>query len=217
MEKFVEQDLYAALLHEMKNSLVLMSMNLDQVPHTGSPDHDHRLDEVRLQCQRVAERLLQALMIYRSDREEMILNGLDAYSVQDLVHELAVQARSLRPDLSVATDICEEVPALWFFDRNMLEIALINGLHNAMTYASAQICIALRLRDGMLCLAIKDDSSGYPDHILASETGMARSTTGTGLGLRFARIIAHSHEHDGRRGCLQLRNEGGAVFELCVP
>ena len=217
MDSLEVQDLYAALLHEMKNSLVLMSMNLERIPHMGNPGHDRPLDDVRLQCQRVAERLMQALLIYRCNLNEMALNALDAYSTQDLVQELAVQARSLRPELLVQTHISAEVPAIWFFDRNMLEIALINGLHNSMSYAKAGISIAVKVEDRMLCISIKDDSAGYPTHILDSEFGVSSSTTGTGLGLRFARLIARSHCHEGRSGCLRLRNEEGAVFELCIP
>jgi len=40
MSTIEEQDIYAALLHEMKNTLVLMSITLDQVPHTHDKAHD---------------------------------------------------------------------------------------------------------------------------------------------------------------------------------
>ena len=30
-----ERDLYAALLHEMKNTLVLLTLTLDTIPHDG--------------------------------------------------------------------------------------------------------------------------------------------------------------------------------------
>jgi len=218
MSTLEEQDLYAALLHEMKNTLVLMSITLDRVPHTHDKSHDDPLDETRLLCQRTSERLMQALLIYKSGQGGPLLNAIDAYSTEDFIEEMAIQARSLRADLNVTTTIADDVPAIWFFDRNMLELALINALHNSISYTREQVRISARIEDGMLCIAIQDDSDGYPQHILdAVSQGKPLSSSGTGLGLRVSSMIAKSHINHGRTGQLRLRNENGAVFEICVP
>lgn len=218
MNDLEKQDLYAALLHETKNHLVLMSISLGRISHNGVADHDEPLDEVRLLCQRASERLMQALFIYKNDQGGPMLNAVDAYSTEDFIDEMAVQARSLRTHLRVETRIEPDVPAIWFFDRNMLEMALLNGLHNSVAYARKSIRICARMEDGMLCMAIKDDSEGYPPHILEAQ---ARDTplqsSGTGLGLRFAAMIAKAHVNNGRCGKLVLRNRDGAVFEIHVP
>lgn len=212
------QDLYAALLHEMKNNLVLMAITLGRVPKTGERDHDQPLDEVKLLCQRASERLMQALFIYRTDQGGELLNAVDAYSTEDFIQEMAIQARALRSDLEVATALEPDVPAIWFFDRNMLEMALMNALHNSVTYARQRIRIAARVEEGMLCLTIEDDSAGYPEHILnAVAEDKPLSSSGTGLGLRFARMIARAHHNDGRTGSLSLYNRNGAVFEIRLP
>lgn len=218
MSGMEEQDLYAALLHEMKNNLVLMAITLDRVPHIGDEVHDQPLDEVRLLCQRTSERLMQALMIYKSGQGGMLLNAVDAYSTEDFIAEMALQAHSLRSKLRIETEIAANVPAIWFFDRNMLEIALINALHNSISYARERIRITAKVDDGMLCLAIEDDSEGYPPHILqAVAEDKPLSSSGTGLGLRFASLIAKAHKNNGRTGCLHLSNHNGAVFEIRVP
>lgn len=213
-----QQDLYAALLHEMKNNLVLMAISLGRVPKTGASDHDQPLDEVKLLCQRASERLMQALFIYRTDQGGELLNAVDAYSTEDFILEIAVQARALRSDLEVDTSLDADVPALWFFDRNMLEMALMNALHNSVAYARARIRIAARVEAGMLCIAIEDDSEGYPEHILrAVAEDKPLNSNGTGLGLRFARMIARAHNNNGRTGSLALYNRDGAVFEIRLP
>lgn len=218
MSELEQQDLYAALLHEMKNHLVLMSITLERIPHNGKEVHDQPLDEVRLLCQRASERLMQALFIYKNDKDGPMLNAVDAYSTEDFIEEMAVQARSLRSQLHVESDIAADVPAIWFFDRNMLEMALINALHNSVAYARERISISARVEDGMLCIAIKDDSEGYPVHILdAQAMDRPLQSSGTGLGLRFASMIAKAHVNNGRQGKLLLFNEGGAVFEIRVP
>jgi signal transduction histidine kinase len=218
MSTIEEQDIYAALLHEMKNTLVLMSITLDQVPHTQEKAHDDPLDETRLLCQRTSERLMQAMMIYKSGQGSPLLNAIDGYSTEDFIEEMAIQTRSLRADLDVTTTIAEDVPAIWFFDRNMLELALINALHNSITYTRGKVRISARIEDQMLCISIQDDSEGYPQHILDSVSqDKPLSSNGTGLGLRFSSMIAKAHTNQGRAGFLRLRNDHGAVFEICVP
>ena len=65
---------------------------------------------------------------------------------------------------------------------------------------------------------IEDDSAGYPEHILnAVAEDKPLSSSGTGLGLRFARMIARAHHNDGRTGSLSLYNRNGAVFEIRLP
>jgi len=217
-DSLTPKDLYAALLHEMKNNLVLMAITLDRVPHTGDDAHDQPLDEVRLLCQRTSERLMQALLVYKNDQGGTLLNAVDAYSTEDFISEMAIQAQMLRSRLKVETEIGPEVPAIWFFDRNMLEMALLNALHNSVAYARERIHISARLDDGMLCIAIEDDSNGYPAHILqAVANDQPLNSSGTGLGLRFSSLIAKAHINNGRQGELRLRNTAGAVFEICVP
>ena len=55
-------DLYASLLHEMKNNLVLVTVTLDRIERTGAPSHDQALEEARLLCRKASERLMQALL-----------------------------------------------------------------------------------------------------------------------------------------------------------
>jgi len=218
MSDLQQPDLYAALLHEMKNNLVLMAITLDRVPHIGNDTHDQPLEEVRLLCQRTSERLMQALLIYKNDHSGTLLNAVDAYSTEDFIAEMALQAQSLRSQLQVETHIADDVPAIWFFDRNMLGMALLNALHNSVAYARKRIKISASVDDGMLCIAIEDDSDGYPEHILAAVAeNKPLNSNGTGLGLRFSNLIAKAHINNGRSGRLNLRNQDGAVFEIWVP
>jgi signal transduction histidine kinase len=211
-------DLYAALLHEMKNNLALLTMTLGSIPYCGKPEHDAPLDDARLLGQTTSDRLMQALFIYKSGKSGVVLNAVDAYSPEDFIQELAQHTRSFRKTLDVSTQVDDNVPAIWFFDRNMLEMALINAVHNSVSYARTRIQIRASLLDGMLAISVRDDSDGYPDHILdAVAKDQPLQTNGTGLGLRFARLIANAHQNKGRVGDLRLYNENGAVFEIRVP
>jgi signal transduction histidine kinase len=216
--KFDTTDMYAALMHELKNNLGLLTMTLDAIPLRGDAEHDGCLDDARLLCQRSSERLQQALLIYKASNKELH-PVLDAYSPQDMLRELRDTAHSLaRERLTIDTLVGDQVPELWFFDRSLVEMAMINAIHNSLAHAHSHIRIEADMVDGCLAFSVQDDSPGYPDHILASAAGEAAfSTSGTGLGLKFARLIAEAHENLGRFGELRLFNENGAVFRLLLP
>lgn len=212
-------DLYAALMHELKNNLGLLAMTIDGIPVTGQVEHDHGVDEARLLCQRVIDRLQQALLVYKA-HQHAIPTMVDAYSPVDLANELRDTAASLaRGRIEVDVQCAEDVPEIWFFDRNQVEMALINAIHNSLGYARSRIRIGVAKRDDYLEISVWDDSSGYPEHVLQAfaERKPYRST-GTGLGLQFAQLVAEAHENKGRIGQLRLSNrDGGALFSLHLP
>ena len=216
--KFDGTDLYAALIHELKNSLGVLSMTLERIPLQGETEHDVAVVTARQLCEGVVDRLHQALLIYKAENQQ-IHPTLDAFSPHDLVHQIEARANALaRGRFRIEVAIAEDLPALWFFDRDLVEMALINAIHNALAYARSTIRIEADVEAGCLVLSVRDDSPGYPEHILA---GLADDgsypTTGTGLGLQFARLIAQSHDNRGRSGELRLYNDTGAVFCLLLP
>lgn len=216
--KFNDADLYATLIHELKNNLGLLAMTIDAIPQQGDPSHDGVVDEARLLCQGVVDRLQQALLVYKAVNHQ-IHPVIDAYSPEDLVYELRDTATSLaRGRLRVETGIAAAVPALWFFDRNLVEMALINAIHNALAHARSLIRIEAGMEAGGLVLTVRDDSEGYPEHVLSSvAAGTPYRARGTGLGLQFAKLIAQTHENQGRLGELRLSNDQGAVLQLLLP
>lgn len=216
--KFDGTDLYAALIHELKNNLGLLSMTIESIPQQGETEHDAAVDAARLLCQGVVDRLQQALLIYKAINQQ-IHPAIDAYSPHDLVHETKDRAMALaRGRIHVEAALAQDVPAIWFFDRDLIEMALINAIHNSLANARSTIRLEANMKEGCLALTVRDDSEGYPENILASvATNTPYQSTGTGLGLQFARLIAQSHDNQGRSGELRLHNEQGAVFCLLLP
>jgi K+-sensing histidine kinase KdpD len=216
--KFDGTDLHAALIHELKNNLGLLSMTIESIPLQGERDHDDAVDAARLLCQGVVGRLQQALLVYKAINQQ-IHPAIDAYSPHDLVHEIKDRAVALaRGRIHVEAALLRDVPAIWFFDRDLVEMALINAIHNSLSYARSTLRIEADMAEGCLALTVRDDSLGYPEHVLDSvATHAPYRATGTGLGLQFARLIAQIHENQGRSGELRLRNDQGAVFCLLLP
>ncbi len=216
--KFDGTALYAALIHELKNNLGLLSMTLDSIPMQVEPQHDGTVNDARLLCQSVIDRLQQALLIYKANNQQL-QPTIDAYSPHDLLRELVERAGALsRGRLKIDAGMAADVPAVWFFDRELIEMALVNAIQNSLAYARSIIRIEASMVDGCLALSVRDDSDGYPEHILTSvATNTPYRATGTGLGLQFARMIVQTHENRGRLGELRLYNESGAVFSLLLP
>lgn len=211
-------DFHAALIHELKNSLGVLSMALDRIPLLGETEHDALVDSARLLCQRVVGRLHQALLIYKAANQQ-IHPALDAYSPHDLIREIEAMANTLAHGrLHIGVAVAQDLPVLWFFDRDLIEMALLNAIHNALAHARSFIRIEAGMEAGRLALRVRDDSSGYPEHVLERVADRRPYTaTGTGLGLQFARLIAESHNNRGHLGELQLSNDPGAVFCLLLP
>jgi len=216
--KFDTSDMHAALMHELKNNLGQLTMTLDGMPVLGIPEHDRKVDDARLICQRSVERLQEALLIYKA-ADQTLHPFIDAYSPLDMLRELGDNATSLaRNRLTVETLVGDQVPDLWFFDWNLVELAMLNAIHNALAYARSGIRIEADMQEGFLAFTIRDDSEGYPQQVLASAgESVASGGKGSGLGLRFARLIAELHENQGRNGTLRLYNDDGAVFSLLLP
>ena len=182
--KLESPDLYAALIHELKNNLGLLSMTIESIPMRGDLAHDATVDSARLLCQGVVDRLQQALLIYKAVNQQFH-PSIDAYSTHDLLHELRERAAALsRGRFRVETDVAADVPAIWFLDRDLVEMAMINAIQNSLSYARSAIHIEATMLEGGLALTVRDDSDGYPEHILTSvATDTPYRATGTGLGL----------------------------------
>ena len=216
--KMDSQALHAALMHELKNNLGLLAMTIDGIPIIGQAEHDRTVDDARLLCQRVIERLQQALLVYKASTHP-IEPSVDAYSPRDMANELRDTAASLaRNRLSVDVRVDDDVPEIWFFDRYLVEMALINAIHNSLGYAKSRIRITVGRSGQDLAFSVWDDSDGFPDHLLQSfAEKQPYRATGTGLGLQFAQLIAQAHENQGRAGELRLSNAEGAQFSLVLP
>ncbi|MDP1929717.1 MAG: hypothetical protein Q8K62_14525 [Thiobacillus sp.] len=216
--KFDGTALYAALIHELKNNLGLLSMTLDSIPMQAEAQHNRPVNDARLLCQSVIDRLQQALLIYKANNQQL-QPTIDAYSPHDLVREIMERTVALsRGRLRIDAELAADVPAIWFFDRDLIGMALVNAIQNSLAYARSSIRIEAGMVEGCLALSVRDDSNGYPEHILTSVvTNTPYRATGTGLGLQFARLIVQTHENRGRFGELRLFNDSGAVFSLLLP
>lgn len=209
--------LAATTFHEMKNLLGQLTLSLDQIAAETTAETQPHVDSARFAGRRLNDRFVQLLTLYRAQEEPLHVNA-DAYFPGDLVNELVAEATALsRGQMAVTSRV--EVSVLCFFDWYLVELAMMNAVHNALAHARSSICIGAEHVDGELHFYVQDDGAGFPEPLLAHRKTQAQGLN-TGLGLRFAQAIAQAHHDQGKRGSLHLANGGngsGATFRLCLP
>jgi signal transduction histidine kinase len=201
-------NLYAAVIHDVKNQLAELSLRL------GARGEAQTEMVIAMNASR---RLSEMLLMYRQENDLLSVNA-DSVSPADFIAILAAEFGELFPNLVIQTD-ASRAPPFAFFDDALVRMALANALHNACRVAHAKIRLSVYSEDQMLVLEVADDGPGYPDSLLKSGGAepSAASGRGTGLGLYLARKIAELHHLDGRHGSVALSNAGGAVFRMMLP
>lgn len=201
-------DLYAAVVHDVKNQLAELSLRLSE---RGDAQQEMVI------AINAARRLSEMLLMHRQANDLLSINA-DSVSPADFLTILAAEFRELFPKITIAIDT-GKAPAFAFFDDALVRMALANALHNACRAADSKVHLAAYERDKMLALEVSDDGPGYPENLL--KTGGAEpsqvSRRGTGLGLYLAAKIAELHQLENSRGYIELSNASGAVFRMMLP
>lgn len=206
--------LVAAAIHDAKNGLNALGTWL------AAAEREHpsaALAEARSIAARVGDELVELLALYRAGEGSLRL-AVDDHDLTDFVADLVADLR-LPPGagaLQVEAGAAGELGA-WAFDAYPVRLLLQDALRNAARHARSRITLSLGVAGRGICFTVADDGPGFSDAILAGGEA-AMQGAGSGLGLRFASLIAQRHATpDGRRGRIELSNDGGAVFRLFLP
>ena len=216
----------ASSVHDMKNGLCLLIQSIEKLSHRLQKKNIEEADElaqIHYEASRLNSNLLQMLALYRVEKDLLPLN-IDEYYLDELMEELA--ARNLlyirSRHIDVEFDLPEELA--WYFDFDLVSNLLNDIFVNALRYCGSKIIVSAFESQGQLHIAIADDGDGYPNAMLATQDMEAAqidlTVSRTGLGLYFARLIAETHEQNGNKGSILLRNGGqlnGSVFTLTLP
>jgi signal transduction histidine kinase len=201
-------DLYAAVVHDVKNQLAELSLRL------GERGDAQKEVEIAMNASR---KLSEMLLVLRQENNLLSVNA-DSVNASDFLAILAAEYRELYPELAIEINN-EKVPDFVFFDEALVRMALANAIHNACRSAHSKVRLAAFEQNKMLVLEVADDGPGYPDSILAKNitTPLPVSGRGTGLGLYLASKIAALHRLNDQQGYIELSNSNGAVFHMILP
>ena len=213
------EPLVATSIHDIKNSLHALSSWLGEAERqTPSP----ALSEARSLANHINGQLVQLLALYRENEGSLRLS-VDDRDLLSFLEELRLEPTGRHDgsikvtyDLSSADALCT-----WAFYAYQVKLILADALRNAVRHARGDVRLSLSTpAEGGIEFQITDDGPGFSEALLSGEQS-AMSTSGSGLGLRFARLIAARHRTpDGRSGELLLDNQGingGARLRLRLP
>ncbi len=178
------------------------------------------LASARMLTRRLSDRLAQANTL-----ERITTHGgyhPDGWSPIEIVEELEHEAVSLAGErIDVRVVAPDLVPQCWFFDRELVTMALAGALHNALLHAVDAISLEFGMQEGYLGFSIVDDSGAFPAELLTDQARFERGEcNGNALSVHFARAIASLHVTQERRGKVELSNRpvgAGTRFTLWLP
>lgn len=207
-------DALALIAHDLKNALGGLEAELAQLIDEPTPVMAQR---AHLHCAELRRQFVQFLTLYGART-----GGLQALcedeSPQDMLqavqrlwsvklqmdgNPIQVVIRPTRP---------EDVPAFWYLDHRLVQLALDAAIHNAVRFARARVEISVAQADGWLVWTVHDDGPGLG----SEDPGQAHAT---GLGTALAEAVASAHVHRGRTGRVHLgRHPGhGTTFTMALP
>ncbi len=223
MPDSIFETVLASTVHEMKNSLGLLMNQLDEVDFDTSGKNHKTLSSIKYEANRINTSLMEMLALYKLENKQLSLH-IDEVVVIDLIEDCIAAFAVLADSKDVRIEVdCDEM-LIWFFDPDLVGIAISNIVGNSIRYARSLIRVSVTVTANELGLQIDDDGDGYPQKMLHDVEDFTNrinfSSGSTGLGLFFAHRIASIHKRNSRNGHIRLANGGkltGGSFKMSLP
>jgi signal transduction histidine kinase len=206
----------AALVHDLRNPLSAVRMNLQMIDRAGRVDRSDResVEEAMRALERVFAGITETLDFTRP--LTLDVGRVDPVELaSEVVDECRLLAGEHEVTLRLATD--SDVPAVRG-DAVRLRRVLDNLVRNALEVApvGSEVEVAVRTLDGGIELSVCDRGPGIDPRVLGQifEPFVSTKERGVGLGLAIAsRVIAL---HEGRIAAA-ARDGGGTCMRVWLP
>ena len=180
----LEQSFAACAAHSLRTPLAGMDAQLALALREPPESLPVRLARVRGALTRLTRVVQSLLALFRAGEAWRL--ELRHCSLSELVAEIPVQG----------LEITIEADAVFEADPNLLTIALVNLLDNAVRFEARNVRLFASIGAHSVCIRVEDDGTGmsearWADVKRALDGG--RVGSGLGLGLRLASLVAHAH------------------------
>lgn len=223
----LKSDFVSNVSHELKTPLSLVRMFGEMLNLGYAKNETERKEYYGVICKE-SERL--TILINNILDFARIEKGEKTYAAEPVRLDDVVQdvVNTYRKQLDAAgfvctTDIRAPIPAITG-DKMALTQAFLNLLSNAMKYSDTQkrIAVILEQTGDSLVLSVRDQGIGIPraeqekifEKFYRVETGLTRTTRGSGLGLTLVRHIVEGH---GGRVVVESEEGHGSTFRVVLP
>ena len=224
-----EQSLFATVLastvHDMKNSLSLLMSQLDSIAQQldSNGENAKSISSIRYESSRINLSMMQLLSLYKIDNQQFKVQ-IGEVEVADFIEDCVAAHSPVANSRGIDLTIDCDDSLIWFFDPDLVGIAVNNVIGNSIRYTSSRLMVSVKVIDQQLVIAIDDDGQGYPEIMLQDPEHFMHninySTGSTGLGLFFSATVAHYHQRNGNHGKIALKNDGalgGGSFSIYLP
>ena len=134
----------AAAVHDMKNSLLLLSQTIEQLSDILPKDNpvvvDRHFASAHYEAARLNTGLVQLLSLYRAETENMPINVDECY-LEDLIEDLLGNNESYMKHKSIELEVEQEDDLVWYLDCDLIYLLLNDVLINAMRYSKGKILL----------------------------------------------------------------------------
>jgi signal transduction histidine kinase len=169
---------------------------------------------------REVARLVERLVRSGADGRGGLVGERHLHQIGPILEEAVAQARSLGGGHRFEVSVSAGLPKLRVDPGAVVE-AVANYLSNAAKYApsGSSIRVAAGTADGEVRITVADDGPGidpsHQDRLFRKFSRLSgNGTSGHGLGLYIARVVAEAH---GGRVWVESRQGQGATFGLAIP
>ena len=180
----LEQSFAACAAHSLRTPLAGMDAQLALALREPPESLPLRLARVRGALTRLTRVVQSLLALFRAGEAWRL--ELRPCSLRELVAEIPVQGLEVRV----------EADATFEADPNLLTIALVNLLDNAVRFEAHNVRLFASIGAHSICIRVEDDGNGMNEQRW-SEVKQAldggRIGSGLGLGLRLASLVAQAH------------------------
>lgn len=215
-------NLSALVVHDIKNSLALLEIDLEQLNH--HPDVPPEGRKAYQRCMELKNRLINFLTLYKHDQgglrpnlrevelteflEDMAGSSLSA--AMSARHGRSIAVRVDRKKVGIAPDV--KLKGSAWFDEYLVDMALESALNNAVRYAQSGVDIWFEQRADSVTFFVLDDGPGVTLVEEVEQRAPLDHASSTGLGLALCKAVAAAHG----AGSVLLTNapDRGALFML---
>ena len=216
----MQKILSALVVHDIKNALALLEIDLEQLNHHQNVPPEGRRAYRR--CIELKTRLVSFLTLYKHDQSGLkpMIQEVDLTEfIVDLVrssqsamraeshhgHQIVVHADNerMKPGSTTA--------GFGMFDENLVELALESALDNAVRYAHRRVDVWFEQEADEIVFRVLDDGAGVGEVDELMQRKIAEKSSSTGLGLALCKAVSEAH------GCGTVQLEsvtGGTLFTM---
>jgi signal transduction histidine kinase len=215
----MEKILSALVVHDIKNALALLEIDLEQLNH--HKDVPVEGQRAYRRCIDLKNRLINFLTLYKYDQTGLapMIREIDLEEfTEDMISNsqsvmMAENHHGHRITVRAAVDRMKSAGTATF-DENLVELALESALNNAIRYARHEVLVWFEQGANTLTFRVLDDGVGVGLEDEMMQRNVAEKSSSTGLGLALCKAVAEVHG----KGFVQLESVagGGTLFTMTL-